>query len=168
MVSRLTRLKRADLLVQALAQPEAVGIRAVIGGEGEERDRLLALIARLGLRDRVSLAGRLDEETLLGHLANCRAVCFPPLEEDYGFVTPEAFASCKAVITCRDSGGPAELVDDRLTGLVCDPTPQSLAIAMRTLMEDRSLAEKMGGEAHAAGTKLDWSDAVRHLTEYPV
>jgi len=37
---------------------------------------------------------------------------FPPFEEDYGFVTAEAFASGKAVITCRDSGGPAELVED--------------------------------------------------------
>ena len=37
MVSRLTPLKRADLLLEALAQPEAAGIRAVIAGEGEER-----------------------------------------------------------------------------------------------------------------------------------
>jgi glycosyltransferase involved in cell wall biosynthesis len=164
MVSRLTSLKRADLLVQALAQPEAAGIRAVIGGEGEERERLLALVARLGLRDRVTLAGRLDEPTMLGHLARCRAVCFPPLEEDYGFVTPEAFASSKSVITCRDSGGPAELVEDRVTGFVCDPTPQSLAMALAQVMDDRGLAERMGEAARTAGAKLNWADAVRQLT----
>ncbi|HEX6975078.1 MAG TPA: glycosyltransferase [Vicinamibacterales bacterium] len=164
MVSRLTPLKRADLFVQALAQPEAAGIKAVIGGEGEERDRLAATIARLGLADRVTLAGRLDEAAMLDHLSRCRAVCFPPFEEDYGFVTPEAFASCKAVITCRDSGGPAELVEDKVNGYVCDPTPQSLAIALRKVMEDRGLAERLGAEAFKSGSKLNWDDAVRQLT----
>lgn len=164
MVSRLTPLKRADLLVQALAQPEAAGIRAVIAGDGEERDRLLALVSRLGLRDRVTLAGRLDDEAVLGHLARCRAVCFPPLEEDYGFVTPEAFASRKAVITCRDSGGPAELVQDRLNGFVCDPTPQSLAVALATVANDAALAEQMGAEAFKSGAKLNWAGAVAQLT----
>ncbi len=42
MVSRLTPLKRADLLIEALATSRAAGIKAVIGGEGEERVRLEA------------------------------------------------------------------------------------------------------------------------------
>ena len=50
MVSRLTPLKRADLLIEALAQPEAAGIRAVIAGEGEERSACERLVARLGRR----------------------------------------------------------------------------------------------------------------------
>ena len=84
----------------------------------------------------MTLAGPLTEPQLLDHLARCRAVCFPPFEEDYGFVTVEAFASRKAVVTCRDSGGPAELVEDGVSGFVCDPTPQSLAAALRRLMDD--------------------------------
>src|SRR5215210_235066 len=68
MVSRLTPLKRADLLIEALAQPESSGIRAVIAGDGEERDRLHALVASLGLADRVTLAGRLTDAQLLDHL----------------------------------------------------------------------------------------------------
>jgi glycosyltransferase involved in cell wall biosynthesis len=164
MVSRLTALKRADLLVTALAQPEAAGIKAVIAGEGEEEGRLKSLISRFGLEDRVTLAGRLTDDQLLGHLARCRAVVFPPLEEDYGFVTPEAFASGKAVITCRDSGGPAELVQDGVQGFVCDPTPQSLAMAMRRMMSDRELAERLGAAARAVGDKLNWAETVKQLT----
>jgi glycosyltransferase involved in cell wall biosynthesis len=164
MVSRLTPLKRADLLVQALAQAEAAGIRAVIAGDGPEGDRLGALIGRLGLSDRVTLSGRLTEPALLDHLARCRVVCFPPFEEDYGFVTAEAFASRKAVVTCRDSGGPVELVEDGVTGVVADPTPQSLAAALRRVMQDQPLAERMGAAAFAAGSKLNWEDTVRVLT----
>ena len=164
MVSRLTALKRADLLVQALGQPEAAGIRAVLAGDGEERDRLGALVTRLGLEDRVTLAGRITEAELLGHLARCRVVCFPPYEEDYGFVTTEAFAARKAVVTCRDSGGPAELVEDGVSGFICDPTPQSLAATLRRVMDDKPLAERMGAAAFAAGSKLNWEATVRLLT----
>ena len=66
----------------------------------------------LDLADRVQLIGRVTQPELLHYFAHCRAVCFPPLAEDYGFVTVEAFSSRKAVVTCTDSGGPAELVGD--------------------------------------------------------
>jgi len=164
MVSRLTRLKRADLLIEALATSEGAGIHAVIAGEGEERGHLEALIARHGLTERVRLVGRLHDAGLLEHLAKCRAVCFPPVQEDYGFVTAEAFASSKAVVTCRDSGGPAELVQDGVHGFVVEPTPPALARALRQLTDDRSLAERMGAAAHDAGAKLNWADTVRQLT----
>jgi glycosyltransferase involved in cell wall biosynthesis len=164
MVSRLTRLKRADLLIEALATPEGAGIRAVIAGDGEERASLDTLIAARGLGSRVQLIGRVDDAALLDHLARCRAVCFPPVQEDYGFVTVEAFASRKAVVTCRDSGGPAELVTDGVHGFVCDPTPVALAAALRQLTDDRGLAERMGVAAFHAGAQLNWPDAVRRLT----
>ncbi|MBA2302413.1 MAG: glycosyltransferase family 4 protein [Acidobacteria bacterium] len=164
MVSRLTALKRADLLIEALATAEGAGIKAVIAGDGEDRTRLEALVDRHDLRDRVMLAGHLAEPELLDHLARCRAVCFPPVLEDYGFVTVEAFASRKAVVTCHDSGGPAELVADGVHGFVCDPTPAAVASALRKLIDDPVLAERMGASAFAAGAELNWADAVRQLT----
>jgi glycosyltransferase involved in cell wall biosynthesis len=163
MVSRLTPLKRADLFLEALARPESAGIRAVIAGEGSERQRLEETIARLGLGSRVTLAGRLSDEQLLDHLARCRAVCFPPLDEDYGFVTAEAFSSRKAVVTCRDSGGPAELVADGVTGVISDPSPAALAVALQRVMAAEA-AERMGTAALAAAARLNWADAVGMLT----
>jgi glycosyltransferase involved in cell wall biosynthesis len=164
MVSRLTPLKRAHLLIEALATPSGRLIKAVIAGDGEERDRLQQLIAARGIGDRVRLVGRLDEDGLLDHLARCRAVCFPPLQEDYGFVTVEAFASRKAVVTCGDSGGPAELVASGVNGFVCEPTADSLAAALTQLADDSALAERMGSAAYEAGQQLNWADAVRRLT----
>jgi glycosyltransferase involved in cell wall biosynthesis len=163
LVSRLTPLKRIDLLLQALATPDGAGIRAVIAGDGEDRGRLSRLVQDLNLSSRVTLVGRMEDPELTQHFARCRAVCFPPLEEDYGFVTAEAFASAKAVVTCQDSGGPAELVRDGINGLICEPTPASLAVALRRLTDDRELAERMGVEAEATARTLSWPDAVRQL-----
>ena len=162
-VSRLTPLKRLDLVIRALAEPAARHVRLVMAGEGESRADLERLIAELGVSNRATLLGRISDQALLDHLARCRAVCFPPLDEDYGFVTVEAFASRKAVITCADSGGPAELVRDGETGLVCDPTPAALALAMARLMEDATLAERLGSAASAHAATLTWAAAMKRL-----
>ena len=112
----------------------------------------------------MTFTGVLTDAELVDHLARCRAVCFPPVEEDYGFVTAEAFASAKAVLTCHDSGGPAELVEDGVTGLVCDPSPEALGRAIARVMNDRALAETMGRAAQRAAERLRWADTVAALT----
>lgn len=162
-VSRLTRHKRFDLLVRALADASASHVKAVIAGEGAERQALEQLAQTLGVADRVTFAGRVDETAMLDHLARCRAVAFTPFAEDYGFVTVEAFASRKAVITCVDSGGPTELVTDDDTGVVCEPNPSSLAIALARLSDDRRLAERLGANAAARVASMTWTAAVNRL-----
>jgi glycosyltransferase involved in cell wall biosynthesis len=162
-VSRLTRLKRADLLIRAMATPEGTKIRAVIAGDGEERGSLEKMASELGVSDRIRFAGGVSDEQLADLLGRCRAVCFPAYQEDYGFVTVEAFASRKAVVTCRDSGGPAELVADGNNGFVCDPTPEGVARALAPLADDAALAERLGQHALEAGGKLTWPDTVRQL-----
>jgi len=162
-ISRLAPLKRLSLLIEALANPEAAGIRCVIAGEGEEQHNLARAIAARGLSSRVTLIGRIDDHQMLEHLANCRAVCFPPYDEDYGFVTVEAFASRKPVVTCSDSGGPAELVVDNVNGKICAPQPGPLAVALRELMDDGDAAERMGQAALEKVSGMTWSHAVGRL-----
>lgn len=164
-VSRLNRLKRADLLLRALATKEGAGIPVVLGGDGEERSALERLATECGVANRVTFAGRLTDAQLIEQLARCRAVVFPPFQEDYGFVTVEGFASRRAVITCRDSGGPAELVEDGVNGFVCDPTPESLARALRALSDDEALAARLGEAAFATGARLNWKETIGKLVE---
>jgi glycosyltransferase involved in cell wall biosynthesis len=162
-VSRLTALKRIDLLIRALAEPTAVHARAVIAGDGEERPALESLAAALGVGDRVVFTGPVSNAALLDHLSRCRAVYFAPLDEDYGFVTVEAFASRKAVLTSRDSGGPAELVRDGETGLVCEPTPSSVAVGLARLLDDPALAERLGAAAARQVAAMSWPAVVQRL-----
>jgi len=162
-VSRLSPLKRFDLVLRALAEPMAAGIKCVIAGEGAEIDALIKLRSRLELEARVQFVGRLNEAGLVHHLARCRAVIFPPFNEDYGFVTVEAYMSGKPVITCTDSGGPAELVSDGETGYVTAPTPEALAVAMRRLMDDRNLAARLGEAGLAVAQQMTWSGAIQKL-----
>ncbi len=162
-VSRLSPLKRFDLVLRALAEPIAASIQCVIAGEGAELERLKALASHLDVEHRVQFVGRLSDEQMIDHLARCRAVVFPPFNEDYGFVTVEAYMCGKAVITCSDSGGPSELVRDGETGFVTDPTPEGLAEAMRRLVDDRNLAQRMGEAGHAVAVQMTWPKAIQQL-----
>jgi glycosyltransferase involved in cell wall biosynthesis len=146
-VSRLDRLKRLDLLVEAAALTQNQGLRFKIVGEGPEEAALRERIRALGLGDRVELLGRISDEALLDQLATCRAVFFAPRDEDYGLVTLQAFRSGKAVVTATDSGGPTELVRDGENGFVVAPTARDAAERLDQLAEDRGLAERLGQAA---------------------
>jgi glycosyltransferase involved in cell wall biosynthesis len=162
-VSRLSPLKRFDLVLRAMAEPAAATIKCVIAGQGAELENLQNLASHLDIAHRVQFVGRLSDHEMIAHLAKCRAVIFPPFNEDYGFVTVEAFMCGKAVVTCKDSGGPAELVRDGESGFVTDPTPEALSAAMRALTDDRNLAARMGEAGAATARAMTWSGAVRQL-----
>lgn len=161
--SRLSRLKRIGLVVEALATPAGAGVRCVIAGDGEERDALVARIRELGLGDRVSLVGHVTDDELTRYLATCRAVCFVPSDEDFGMVTVEAFASGKAVITATDSGAPVELVQRGVNGDVVAPEPAALGAALAKLSGDSALAERLGQKAAVRAVDITWTNAVTKL-----
>lgn len=162
-VSRLERLKRIHLILQALATSAAQGVRCVIAGSGPAEGALRAEATALGLDGRVSFMGRISDEQLVDSLARCRAVCFVPQHEDYGFVTVEGFSAAKAVITVTDSGGPAELVVDGVNGRVTAPEATGLGLALAELSADATLAERLGREALESARRLNWPDTVRTL-----
>ncbi|MFB0566885.1 MAG: glycosyltransferase family 4 protein [Candidatus Aminicenantaceae bacterium] len=164
--SRLHRLKRLDLLVDSFKYVKNKEFKAIIIGEGPEHKNLSLKIKECSLEKRIFLLGQTNEVELLNHYARCRAVFFSPLREDYGLVTPEAFASRKAVLTTQDSGGPAELVEDGHTGYIVEPDPRSIAEKIDELAEQKELAEKLGQNAYEFIAKINWEDTVKRLIIY--
>ncbi len=162
-VSRLHRLKRMDLLIEAMALMKDRTFRAVIAGEGEEEWALRELIRARGLEARVQLAGPLSESAKLDHFARCRAVYFAPRNEDYGFVTLEAMSSGKAVLTATDSGGPTEQVEPNSTGWILKPEAAAFAETLDNLAGDPALAERLGKNGQACAAKHSWDSVVPAL-----
>jgi glycosyltransferase involved in cell wall biosynthesis len=162
-VSRLHPLKRLDLLVEAAALARSRSLSFKIAGEGEEEPRLRERIRALGLDGQVELLGAVSDAQLVEHYARCRAVYFAPWNEDYGFVTLEAFRSGKAVITTADSGGPAELVRHGENGLVAAPAAEAVAAQLDALGGDRGLAERLGQAARRDAEAHRWDRAVAEL-----
>jgi glycosyltransferase involved in cell wall biosynthesis len=162
-VSRLVPLKRIHLLVEAIALMKDRTLRFRIAGEGADEGKIRERIRQLQIEDRVTMLGPVSEAQLVDEYARCRAVYFAPWNEDYGFVTLEAFSSAKAVLTAADSGGPAELVEDGVTGFVApEATPPAIAERLDRLA-DVTVAERLGQASRAVAARHTWEDAVSSL-----
>jgi glycosyltransferase involved in cell wall biosynthesis len=161
-VSRLEKVKRIDLCIDAMARLRGT-TRLVVAGDGSERAALAARIEALGLSDRVRLAGRVDDAQLVELLAGARALLFTPFEEDYGYVTLEAFLARKPVITTTDAGGPLEFVEDGVNGLVAAPTPEAVGDAVARLAGDAAAAAALGEAGHARARLISWDGVVEQL-----
>jgi len=164
-VSRLHPLKRLDLLVEAAALTRNRSLHFKIAGTGEQEAELRERIRVLGLEGRVQLLGGISDSELLNYYARCRAVYFAPWNEDYGFVTLEAFRSGKAVLTTPDSGGPSEIVEHDVTGFVAEPTAAAMAAQIDRLATEPGRAEQMGEAARAVAERHSWARAVEFLVE---
>ncbi len=162
-VSRLQRMKRLDLLIKSFKYMKNKEFKAVIAGSGPEYANLMSLIRENKLEKRISLIGKSDDKTILRHFANCRAVYFAPFREDYGFVTGEAFASSKCVITAEDSGGPTELVKHGQRGYICESLPEKIAEKIDILANDIKLAEQMGQNAKNFISNITWDKTIERL-----
>jgi glycosyltransferase involved in cell wall biosynthesis len=165
--SRLNPLKRQALIVEALSYT-VCPVRVVFVGVADTPEyswQLRRLAAEKGVESHLTWLGGVAEEKKLELYAGCRAVIFPPLDEDYGYVTLEAMLAGKAVITCTDSGGPLEFVQDKRTGLICHPAPQTVAAALDRLWEDPVLAARLGqgGFEHYSELRIGWERVLQCL-----
>jgi glycosyltransferase involved in cell wall biosynthesis len=161
-VSRLEKVKRIDLAIEAFAKVPAP-TRLVVAGDGSERAALAARIEALGLSDRVHLAGRVDDRELIDLLAGARALLFAPFAEDYGYVTLEAFLARKPVITTTDAGGPLEFVEHDVNGYVVPPAAEALAAAVVRLAGSEPEASRLGDAGFARARLITWDGVVEQL-----
>jgi len=163
-VGRLEGNKRVDLVIRAMAHVDRRW-RLVIVGEGPMRRDLEAVASKTGVADRVTFAGPIDEPTLVDLYSNAAAVVFPPYDEDFGYVTLEAFLSRKPVVTTTDAGGPLEFVVDGVTGAIAAPHADSLGAAMAKTVHDRRAAQSMGDAGYERVRGITWDDAIDRLMQ---
>lgn len=159
MPGRLHPWKRVELAIRAMQYVKS-DVRLVVVGTGEAASELRALAAD---NPRIEFRGSATDAELVDLYAGAFAVPFVPLREDYGYVTLEAFASGKPVLTCTDSGEAAAIVTTTDGGIVSPPDPVAIASAIDQLRADPASADAMGQRGHAWVTGLSWSRIVERL-----
>jgi glycosyltransferase involved in cell wall biosynthesis len=111
----------------------------------------------------VTFAGNVSGDDLVALYADARGVVYTPYDEDFGYVTLEAFLSGKPVITATDSGGTLEFVTSGDNGFVCEPSPDAIADAMATLADDERLARRLGEAGRQRARLITWDGVVEQL-----
>jgi glycosyltransferase involved in cell wall biosynthesis len=154
-VGRLVEKKGFDVLLRALAR-SATARRLDVVGDGPERERLGALVARLGLGGRVRFRGRLTHRELPAAYAAAGVVVVPSRLDRSGDrdglpnVVLEAMASGRPIVA-SDVAAIGTAVHDGATGLLVAPDdPTCLAAALDRLAADDGLRRRLGRRARCA------------------
>jgi glycosyltransferase involved in cell wall biosynthesis len=166
--ARLTPTKRQRLAIEAMRFVRSRARLLLIGSAefAAFRLQLEEMIRRHGLGKRVHLLGWLSEEEKARLTTNACGALYVAYDEDsYGYSTLEAFHAHKPIITLTDSGGPLEVVQDSVNGIVVEPDARAIAAAIDQLWFDRERARRLGERAFASleSMGISWDNVIDQL-----
>jgi glycosyltransferase involved in cell wall biosynthesis len=156
-VGRISREKDLDVLANAYRRlrEEGLSVQLFVVGHGPYSQALSET-----LPDAV-FTGYLTGLELATAYASADVFAFPSTTDTFGNVIIEAQASGVPVVV-SDSGGPKELVDDKTNGLVTKSHDvEDFTRAIRALIIDPALRERMGDCARQSVIDLSWPNAFR-------
>lgn len=159
----LERYKGHDLILDALALlrqrgalPAALRWRVV--GEGDDRPRLQARAAELGLQGHIDWLGALEDGALRREYRDCSVVVMPSAfglradgrarGEGFGITYLEAALAGRPSIAA-DRGGQTDLIRDGQTGWLLPPGAAALADLLQRLQADPEQLRLCGERARA-------------------
>jgi glycosyltransferase involved in cell wall biosynthesis len=145
------------VLIAAFAQVAAANpeLDLLIAGEGTERSALAAQIAAAGLQRRVELIGGQPASQAFQLFRGATGFVLPSRHEPQGIVVIEAMAAGAPVVATRVGGVP-ETVRDGVNGLLTDTDADSMAKALRALLDDPGAAGARAAQASADVEGYDW------------
>ncbi len=158
---RQTREKGADLLVDAFLTARALDPRLhlTLAGGGPEEGML-----RERLGSHATFLGWLEGEDLARAYASADLFLFASRTDTFGQVILEAQASGLPVVAVAE-GGPAGLIRDGETGLLCPPDADQLAHAVAGLAASPARRERIATAARVAVAERTWASSLRRLAD---
>ncbi len=122
-LGRLVYYKGFEYLVEACAKlPDNYVV--LLGGNGEEKFKLIKKIEQLNLQDKFVLLGFVEDSDLPSYFAACDAFCLPSIEksEAFGVVQLESFLFNKPVVSCNIPGSGVSWVNqNNISGITVEP-----------------------------------------------
>jgi glycosyltransferase involved in cell wall biosynthesis/predicted metal-dependent phosphoesterase TrpH len=158
---RLTHEKGVELLAESFLRAHRADPRLhlLLAGGGPEEDWLAA---RLG--EHATFLGWLGGEDLARAYASADIFLFASTTDTYGQAIIEAAASGLPVVAVAE-GGPAALIENRHTGLLCRPDPDHLAGAVLQLAAAPLLRNHLGAAGAHAARGRSWERSMDQLAD---
>jgi len=173
-VGRLERLKGVEVAIRALAllrDRNHDDVRLLILGEDSkdgdegEKDRLKAVAADIGVRDRVDFLGSVAHHELPYFYSAADVCVMPSYSESFGLVGLEAQASGRPVVG-SDVSGLRSVIRDQVSGyLIAGHDPAEYAERIGRLLEDPELAQQMGRRGRLLAQRYSWTRTADRLRE---
>jgi len=164
---RLNSQKGLHHLLHGLAAAKTVAHLDVVG-EGSAGDELRALASTLGVADRVTWHGQLDQQSLVRHYQRATALVVPSTDEGLGLVAAEALL-CETPVIAFRSGGLVDVVQHDRTGILVNPGDTSqMAAAIDSVVADPAHMQALAraGRIYVHSAFSPASAATRYLDIY--
>jgi glycosyltransferase involved in cell wall biosynthesis len=137
-------------------------IKLILDGAGQ-RDSLIRLSEKLGVRSKVLFLHTTNDEELARVYTACDLFVFPS-QITWGLATVEAMAAAKAVIVSKECGA-SEIVQSGVNGIVVDHAkPKEMARQVESLMNNAKLRKKIGENAYEyVKNHLSWEKYAKNM-----
>jgi glycosyltransferase involved in cell wall biosynthesis len=159
-VGRLERQKGLDVLIDAVIRLKKVNTNftLTIIGDGSLKEDLIRCISDHSLESTIHMMGAVNQDELIRKYSESDALILPSRWEGLPLTLLEAWAAGLPVIV-SNVGGLTPLCEDMVNAIVIDPVdPQALCRAMRFLMNNRDLAQRLGSEGNQiVKTRYAWN-----------
>jgi glycosyltransferase involved in cell wall biosynthesis len=155
-VGRLVAVKRFGVLVDALLQTklQVPALRAVLVGDGYEREELLAQIDKAGASDWLTLAGRVSDREKIDYYRQAWLVASASAHEGWGMTLTEA-AACGTPSVATRIAGHEDAVAEGKSGLLADDDA-ALVPAMVSILNDASVRDRLSAGALEHAARFTW------------
>ena len=125
-------------MIRAFARLADKSVRLIIFGDGPETDNYRKLIAELGVADRVSLPGYV--ENLPAEIKAADSFVVSSQSESFSIVLVEALAASTPVVSTNCPLGPPEILQNGKYGIMCAAgDPNSLADALQWVLDGQAI-----------------------------
>jgi D-inositol-3-phosphate glycosyltransferase len=171
-VGRLERLKGVEIAIRSLGllrDRQHDDVRLLILGEDShegdesEKDRLKAIAAEVGVRDRVDFIGSVAQHELPYFYAAADVCVMPSYSESFGLVALEAQA-CGCPVVASGVSGLRSVVRDEVSGYLIDNhDPAAYAERIGRLLENGELAQQMGRRGRLLAQRFSWTRTADRL-----
>lgn len=162
-LSRLDPKKNVEGLIRAFAKVRSrhPHVRLVIAGDGaaDYVSSLRALGASEGMGYSIHWTGHIEGRAKWGALKAADVFTLPSFSENFGIAAVEAMIAGLPCVVGRGVAL-AEAIDTAGAGLVTEPEPSAIAIALDRLLGDERMRAEMGTRAHALASQRFSADAM--------
>ena len=172
-VGRIQPLKGVDVALDAIGSLVAefgdLRFRVIGGPSGRAgRAELESLVRRshaLGIRDRVEFLDPVPHRELADHYRAADALILPSRSETFGLVAAEA-QSCGLPVVAARAGGLSHVVEHEESGLLVEGwDPDDYAEAIRRILSDRTLADRLSEGAVRFAERFSWEATANRFLE---
>lgn len=165
-VGRLDRQKGFPVAVQAFSQltGEFPDLNFVVVGDGRDRQAIDSLVP--GSRSRIVTVGSVHHEELPPYHAAADVFVSSAIgQESFGLVIVEAMAAGVPVVA-SDIAGYREVVEPDVSGLLVPPgDPAALATAIRRVLTEPGMADRLSAAGRARAQSYRWERVVERVEE---